>query len=135
MKTSRVFFALLLSGLGASAKADVTLATGGVYGGPDQKKAYCYVQNAGSTQFSLIDGSILQENGADVTSARLCGVPKAPWGFLIPGATCELTADIQAGHTYGCVFNIPGRAARRDVRGTMDIRDGADHVLISSPLR
>ena len=100
-----------------------------------KKMAYCYVYNAGATQFNLVGGSILQENGADVTSARLCGEPKAPWGFLIPGTTCEVAADVQAGHRYACVFTIPGRAARRDVRGTMDIRDGADRVLISSPLR
>jgi hypothetical protein len=141
MNVFRILLATLLSAVSMCTYADLRLATGGVYGGPGQKKAYCYVSNNEPTSFDA-SGSILREDGAGVTSGSSClGNRWRPRGALTPKGTCVLEADIQAGYAYGCVITIsvglvpaPG-APKWDVRGTMDIRDGSDHVLVSSPLR
>lgn len=127
--------ALSLSSIQASAYAAV-LATGGVYGGPDQHKAYCYLFN--QTPIAVIqilsaeiikqDGTILQIPPSD----NSCHPVDAP-NPLSPLHSCVLAVPVEDNATYGCRIVIEGKAAA--VRGTLDIRNENESVLTSSPLR
>lgn len=124
-----------------------TISTGGVYGGPRQTKAYCYVFNPTSAKTYYFVGfaKIIKQDGTDVRSAQTC-FPGAhgPWlGSLFPQRTCVFSADLESGTTYACRVTLrstpPGSetnpGGKPDVRGTLDIRDAEDNVLTSSPLR
>jgi hypothetical protein len=71
MNVFRVILATLLSAVSMCTYAELRLSTGGLYGGPSQKKAYCYVPNNEPTSFDA-SGSILREDGAGVTSGSSC---------------------------------------------------------------
>jgi len=121
-----------------SAQADVLLATGGVFGGSVQNKAYCYVYN-GSTKKPIgivrseivrQDGIVLpidpKDNTCDVAGSDL---PHA----LSPSQTCIVASKIQNDAAYGCRIVLKQKS--RTVRGTLDIRDSNEQVLVSSALR
>ncbi|MFO1417075.1 MAG: hypothetical protein U1E83_00255 [Methylotetracoccus sp.] len=105
-----------------------SLATGGVYGGPQQKFAYCYVFNAGAS-VSLGRAQIIDQNGNVVSGPGSC-----QGQFLPLKGTCQLSANIANNLTYGCRVQVSDQAAA-GLRGTLDIRDASENVLVSSPLR
>jgi hypothetical protein len=126
----------LTMGFSAPSAARTILATGGVYGGPEQKRAYCYVFNGGAKEIRLGDPEIIKQDGTqpdqhviDTCSSRF-GPP--PW-ILPAGQTCLVGVKIDQGATYSCRVVIQG--TKPNVRGNMDLRDEADQVLTSSPLR
>lgn len=123
-----------------------TISTGGVYGGPKQSKAYCYVFNPTSTKTFYFVGfaKIIKQDGTEVTRAGTCYPgTHAPWlGMLDPLQTCVFSAELESGSSYGCLVTLRSTplggsdaGAKPNVRGTLDIRDGDDNVLTSSPLR
>ena len=137
MKQLAFLTALLLTmGFSAPSAARTILATGGVYGGPEQKRAYCYVFNGGAKDMRLWGPEIIKQDGTqrdqhviDTCSSRF-GPP--PW-ILPAGQTCLLGVEIDQSATYACRVVIQGTKA--NVRGNMDLRDEGDQVLTSSPLR
>ncbi len=147
MKRSQISIAVsaLFAASLAVEAGTTTISTGGVYGGPKQSKAYCYVFNPTSTYTFYFVGfaQLLKQDGTEVTSSATCYPgTHGPWlGTLDPGRTCVFSAELESGTSYGCRVTLstpPGvkkGGAKPNVRGTMDIRDAEDNVLTSSPLR
>ncbi|RYU63261.1 hypothetical protein EWI61_02060 [Methylolobus aquaticus] len=109
------------------------LAVGGVYGGSSQVKAYCYVFNGSGTSITFGARRILDQSGTDVTLPTQeghCGHFNLPLG---PNKTCLVSGDIGGGSVYACKIWI--NEAKALVRGNLDLRDSANKVLVSSPLR
>jgi hypothetical protein len=105
---------------------NLLLATGGVYGGPAQANAFCYVFNAGT-----------------VTQHIAIGIRDQTGGFVGPLTTVQSrkgTISAAAGAiannvAYSCtVLGATGTSAT-NLRGVMDIRDVNSNVLINSNLR
>ena len=123
---------LLLAGMQPSAQADFVLAAGGVYGGSTQHKAYCYIFNAApGKSVSVVNTEIIHENG---TSIPLSDNTCASSPTLGAKRTCLFSAVIQSNATYACRVAIGGKKAQTPVRGTMDIRDNVENLLLSTPL-
>jgi hypothetical protein len=139
MKTFQsITLALLFWMIGGACQAAVVLATGGVYGGPAQRKAYCYVFNASAHKPVYVsEAQLIKQDGSVVAipwSSSSCQPldPSAP-KRLRTGRTCLIAAEIASNATYSCRAIIDGATA--EARGTLDIRDGTEKVLASSPLR
>jgi hypothetical protein len=124
---------LLLAGTHPSAQADFVLAAGGVWGGSAQHKAYCYIFNAAAAKsVSVVSTEIIHENGAPIAlSDNTCKSGTDP-SQLNAKRTCFFAAGIQSNATYACRAVIGGKKA--PIRGTMDIRDSVENLLISTPL-
>lgn len=126
---------LTLSSVQASAFAAV-LATGGVYGGPDQQKVYCYLFNQTNiAAIQILSAEIIKQDGTVLpipATDNSCHPLNAP-NPLLPLHSCLLTVPIENNATYGCRIVIEGKAVA--VRGTLDIRNVNEGVLTSSPLR
>jgi hypothetical protein len=108
--------------------AAAVLATGGVYGGPSQKYVYCYVFNAGSKTLTFSTDryyGILNQSGQAVS----------PWTAtsIAPNKTLAIGASIANNTTYACRIGLV--QAKTNARGTLDIRDVNQNVLVNSPLR
>ena len=129
--TAAVAVALALFVGCSGARADDennVLATGGVYGGPTQFAAVCYVFNAGDDRVSISNAVIRDQSGNIVppfTTNSCAGQT------LNPGKTCALDAAT-TNQAYSCTIT-----ARRlsGLRGTMDIRGPGGGVFAFSSLR
>jgi len=109
------------------------LEAGGVYGGPSQVRAFCYVFNGSAASISFGARRILDQSGTDITLPTQeghCGHFNAPLG---PNKTCLVSGNIGGGSVYACKIWI--NEPKTLVRGTLDLRDSANRVLVSSPLR
>ncbi len=137
MKRFALFTTLLLAmGFSAPSAARTILATGGVYGGPEQKRAYCYVFNGGAKDIRLWAPEIIKQDGTqpDQHVIDTCSSRFSPPPWILPaGQTCLVGVEIEQSVTYACRVVIQGTGP--NVRGTMDLRDEGDHVLTSSQLR
>lgn len=132
-------FASLTTATSALADA-TTIATGGVYGGPGQMRAFCYVWDAGSDDYYIGSAEIIQQNGepADENTAAVCDLdPRAPFYLIPAGTMCHIAADVAPDSTYSCrwTINDSRKGVKPLVRGTLDMRDADGKVLVSSPLR
>jgi hypothetical protein len=151
MKTLQTGFAIsVLTVLQGIAHAQSTYsssmsAVGGVYAGPAQRYATCYLFN--DTAFLLgIYPEILNEQGQAATYlADSCDF----WtkhNELGPGQSCSVTVSIQNDVAYACRwFYLTGDGLcgappyqpcpnLTGVHGTFDIRDQKHNVMISLPL-
>lgn len=117
--------------------ADVALATGGVYGGPTQHKAYCYVFNSQPIRsVNIAAAEIIDQNGSSLPilqEGNTCTNWRTPFKALPAGQTCVLGVEIANNSTHACRVVVKGKKLK--LRGTMDIRDVNDIVLTSSELR
>jgi hypothetical protein len=111
---------------GTAARAEY-LATGAVFGGPSQFSANCYVFNVGPP-ITIVAAEIRNQKGAIVTTSNTC-----TRATLAQFATCGVSATSLTFQTYECDVETSGTNA--DLRGVMDIRNGASDVLINSNLR
>jgi hypothetical protein len=129
MKTLTALIAsLLLFSPMRFSNAAAMLATGGVYGGPSQKYVYCYLFNAGPTTLTFSTDryyGILNQSGQAVS----------PWtaASIAPNKTLAIGASIANNTTYACRIGLV--QAKTNARGTLDIRDVNQNVLVNSPLR
>lgn len=117
----------------APSTAASLLEAGGVYGGPSQVRAYCYVFNGSGMSITFGARRILDQSGNDITLPTQeghCGHFNAPLG---PNKTCLVSGNIGGGSVYACKIWI--NEAKTLVRGILDLRDSANNVLVSSPLR
>lgn len=135
MYTFLAAFWVALGVSGASFAAASVLATGGVYGGPEQRRVYCNIFNGGSELLYLEEPDLLSQDGARLSNnvVNTCIARGPPPWPLPPDGTCVAGADIAQSATYACRVVIRGPKGK--VRGTMDIRDESDQLLTSSPLR
>lgn len=138
MITERTLFAFLLACLvSPTLNADAILATGGVYGGPTQHKAYCYVFNTRPVEAADIAAAeLIDQSGNSLPipqEGNTCTYWRTPVKALPAGQTCVFGVDIANNLTYACRVVVKGKKLK--LRGTMDIRDVSDNVLTSSPLR
>lgn len=128
---------MFLCGISPTLRADVVLATGGVYGGPTQHKAYCYVFNAQPIRsVNIAAAEIIDQNGSSLPipqEGNTCTNWRTPVKALPAGQTCVLGAEIANNSTHACRVVVKGKKLK--LRGTMDIRDVNDIVLTSSELR
>lgn len=122
-----------------SALADITtISAGGVYGGHNQTKAYCYAMNPDTKSYFIDSIELIKQDGAVVATSGTCFPGTRGYSpYVGAGGTCQISADIAADAAYGCRWVIRdfNKGARPNIRGTMDIRDNSDKVLTSSPLR
>jgi len=112
----------------SNAFAEPTIAAGGLYGGPSQSVALCYVFNFGfATQPNV---TMWDQNGHPVPlSFNNCNT------LVAAGATCVALANIANNMTYSCGAagttyqgNIP------NLRGVLELRDANGHPLMNTPL-
>jgi hypothetical protein len=101
------------------------LATGGVYGGITQNLAVCYAYNAGPLPVTILGVVIRDQNGTfDKTGCVQ---------LLAPLKICSVSVPIAVNLAYSCT--ISGiKPVASVLRGVMDMRDSARHVLINSNL-
>lgn len=128
MKICRTLAAVLgCSSVSFPAHAVTVLASGGVFGGPGQDKAFCQVFNVGR-DVTINVAEIIAENGTVLPQLRnTCN------GTLFRFNTCVVASEIENDASYACRIVI--RRSNANVRGALDLRDAADNVLVSSPLR
>ena len=118
---------LALTGATPAADADDILATGGIYGGPSQAAAVCYVYNAGSRPVFISSAVIRDQAGAIVANLT---VNSCHMMFLQPSRTCALDA-VATNQSYSCTISAERAAA---LRGNMDMRTSNGSVLANSNL-
>jgi hypothetical protein len=118
---------LALIGAVHAADADDILATGGIYGGPSQAAAVCYVYNPGSRPVFISSAVIRNQSGAIVANltTNSCHMMALP-----PSQTCALDA-VATNQSYSCTISAE-RAGT--LRGNMDMRTSTGAVLANSNL-
>jgi len=121
---------IALLGESMVAHADI-LAAGGLYGGPTQSVAVCYVFNAGTAPVTFSGQQVIrgQLNNPLATDMYYddCG------STLGAGRVCGIGVKIKANQGYACMVGING--SKENVRGGMETRDSSGHVLSNSELR
>ena len=118
---------LALTGAVRAADADDILATGGIYGGPSQAAAVCYVYNPGSRPVFISSAVIRNQSGAIVANltTNSCHMMVLP-----PSQTCALDA-VATNQAYSCTISAERANA---LRGNMDMRTSTGAVLANSNL-
>jgi hypothetical protein len=115
-----------------------TIAVGGLYGGPTQAMIRCYVFNPGTVGYFIQGSGLIAEDGNRLLSGRSCAFPIThdPAIYLEGGRTCQEWTRIAPGSSYGCYWSLQAPPGTKPVvRGTLDIRDADNRILISAPLR
>jgi hypothetical protein len=114
--------------LGTSVAAHATILAGGpIFGGVTQTIAECWVFNAGSTAINITSSRIIRDDGVSIPLFfNSCGTLGAE-------DTCGIAGLINSSqlHSYTIVFP----ESKTNVRGSLEIRQGAPIVLINTPLR
>ena len=128
MRAVAVAILLLLGGTGGAGAQQILLAAGGLYGGPSQARAVCYIYNVGSGTANLAGLFIIDQDGAPQTLVvDQCGVAVAP------GRICGVAADVTDNQPYGCRMTVDG--SKDDLRGVFEMRDAQQRVLANVELR
>ena len=128
MRRTLAITAILL-GLNTAAHADI-LAAGGMYGGPTQVVAACYLFNAGTGSVNVLSNQIFREQ----QNLPALNLPLATdqCGALAPNSICVIAANI-GNATHACKFVVSPSAA--DVRGGFEVRAAGGVVLKNVDLR
>ena len=120
--------AAVMAWAGTAVAGDL-LAAGGLYGGPGQVWAVCFVYNAGDTSLTLAGAKIVSESGAGAGN-----YPNSCNGSLAAGASCKVVGySVFDTNAYACRVTVsPSKAA---ARGMLQLRDNQQRVLASVALR
>lgn len=112
---------------------DEFFGAGGVFGGPAQKRAVCYFSNLSNETIKLKGYKITDPNGTALTLA-VDECSNIFGGLLNGGWTCGIAADVSNNLPYNCLSKI-SVANKPNVRGTFELRDASQNVVVSQPLQ
>ena len=116
----------ILSLSGAAQAADI-LAAGGLFGGPGQTSAVCFVYNGGLTNVTLTPLRIYGATGFALPPiSNTCGTT------LAPGTICRVVVAVD-NLPYSCRTSVS--PAKTDTRGMFEVRDVNDVILQNMALR
>jgi hypothetical protein len=119
--------ALAILSLSGVAQAADILAAGGLFGGPGQKSAVCFVYNGGLATATITPPRIYGPTGfALPPTSNNCGTT------LAPGTICRVAVAVD-NLPYSCRTSVS--PAKTDVRGMFEVRDVNDVVLQNIALR
>jgi hypothetical protein len=97
------------------------------------------VFNVDSADYYFGSAELINQDGTPVPNFHATCDPgtHAPFSVILAKETCQVSASIEKGSAYGCRWTVLShqKGVKPNLRGTMDIRDAAEHVLASSPLR
>jgi hypothetical protein len=126
MKAAIMAAVAMMSLSGVAQAADV-LAAGGLFGGPAQKSAVCFVYNGGLANVTITPPRIYGGTGfALPPTSNNCGTT------LAPGTICRVQV-VADNLPYSCRTTVS--PAKTDVRGMFEVRDANGVVLQNIALR